>query len=90
MMEREISIMLNATAELNRKEKDDLFIPVRASEYRQLIHDCADLAAQLKVTEEERISASAERYHLRDQVKKQDAEIAELKKKLAEIKGAAE
>lgn len=36
MEERKINIMLNATAELNRKETDDIYIPIRLSEYRKL------------------------------------------------------
>lgn len=34
MEERKVNIMLNATAELNRKETDDIYIPIRSSEYR--------------------------------------------------------
>lgn len=89
MEEREVNIMVNTTAQLNFKKQDDLYIPVKMSEYRQLVHDCADLAAQITAKEEERLSASSERWHLRNMVDKQEAKIAELEKKLAEVKEAA-
>ena len=36
-MTGEINIMLTATAQLNKDEEKDFFIPVRMSEYRELV-----------------------------------------------------
>lgn len=84
------SIMVEAITNINVNRTDDLYIPVKMSEYRQLVHDCADLAVQLKAAEDERLTASSERWHLRSLCDKQEKEIAELKKKLDEVKEAAE
>lgn len=89
-MERSVNIMLNATAELNRKETEDLFIPVRASEYRELIRDNADLAAQVKIAEKEAVNFGSESFRRGERIAELKEEVAELKKKLAEVKEAAE
>ena len=51
MEERKANIMLNATAELNRKETDDIYIPVRSSEYRDLIRSFYEADAEREKAE---------------------------------------
>lgn len=48
-MAEEINIMLKATAQLNEGEKKTIFIPVRMSEYRELV----ELATTYKMKYEE-------------------------------------
>lgn len=97
MEERTVNIMLNATAEINRKETEDIYLPIRSSEYRDLIRDNADLAAQVKIAEKEAVNFGSESFRrgeriaeLKEEVAELKEEIAELKKKLAEVKEAAE
>lgn len=90
MEERKVSIMLNATAELNRKETEDIYLPIRSSEYRDLIHSFYEADAARDKFETRAIKYGSENYRQGERIKELEAEIAELKKKLAEIKGVAE
>lgn len=90
MEERTVNIMLNATAELNRKEKEDLYIPVRASEYRELIHRVYEAEAAREIAENKAINYGSESYRQGERIKELEAEIADLRQKLAEVKEAAE
>jgi len=90
MEERTVNIMLNATAELNRKEKEDLYIPVRASEYRDLIRSFYEADAAREKAETRAINYGSESYRQGERIKELEAEIADLRQKLAEVKEAAE
>lgn len=90
MEERTVNIMLNATAELNRKEKEDLYIPVRASEYRELIHSFYEADAAREKAETRAINYGSESYRQGEHIKELEAELADLRQKLAEVKEAAE
>lgn len=90
MEERTVNIMLNATAELNRKEKEDLYIPVRASEYRDLIRSFYEADAAREIAENKAINYGSESYRQGERIKELEAELADLRKKLAEVKEAAE
>lgn len=90
MEERKINIMLNATAELNRKENEDLYIPVRASEYRDLIRSFYEADAAREKAETRAINYGSESYRQGERIKELEAELADLQKKLAEAKEAAE
>lgn len=48
-MSEEMNIMLTVTAQLNKDEAKDVFIPVRTSEYRELV----ELATTYKMKYEE-------------------------------------
>lgn len=74
-MAEEMNIMLTATAQLNESEKKDVFIPVRTSEYRELV----ELATSYKMKYE----AANDGYW------KAQAEILKLEAQLKEIKEAA-
>ncbi len=74
-MAEEMNIMLTATAQLNEGEKKDVFIPVRTSEYRELV----ELATSYKMKYE----AANDGYW------KAQAEILKLEAQLKEIKEAA-
>lgn len=90
MEERKINIMLNATAELNRKEKEDLYIPVRASEYRDLIRSFYEADAAREKAETRAINYGSESCRQGEQIKELKALVADLRQKLAEVKEAAE
>lgn len=74
-MEEEINIMLTATAQLNEGEKKDVFIPVRTSEYRELV--------ELATTYKMKYEAANDGYW------KAQSEILKLEAQLREIKEAA-
>lgn len=90
MEERTVNIMLNATAELNRREKEDLYIPVRASEYRDLIRSFYEADAAREIAENKAINYGSESYRQGERIKELEAMIADLRQKLAEVKEAAE
>lgn len=90
MEERTVNIMLNATAELNRKETEDIYIPIRSSEYRDLIRAFYDADAAREKAETRAINYGSESYRQGKHIETLEAEIADLKKKLAEVKEAAE
>lgn len=89
MEERENNIMLAATSKLNSGKTSDLYIPVKMSEYRQLVRACTDIAAQLKIAEKEASHYCSELYDKRRRIDELTAEVKELKKRL-EAKEAAE
>ena len=74
-MAEEINIMLTATAQLNEDEEKDVFIPVRTSEYRELV----ELATTYKIKYEE---ANTQYWN-------EQSRIRELETQLKEIKEAA-
>lgn len=74
-MAEEINIMLTATAQLNEGEKKDVFIPVRTSEYRELV--------ELATTYKMKYEAANDGYW------KAQSEILKLEAQLREIKEAA-
>ena len=90
MEERTVNIMLNATAELNRKENEDLYIPVRASEYRDLIRSFYEADAAREKAETRAINYGSESYRQGERIKELEAELADLRQRLAEVKEAAE
>lgn len=90
MEERTVNIMLNATAELNRKETDDIYIPIRSSEYRDLIRAFYEADAAREKAETRAINYGSESYRQGERIKELEAEIADLRQKLAEVKEAAE
>lgn len=90
MNEREVEIMVSATELLNKGKTEDFYIPVKTSEYRKLIRDNADLAAQVKIAEKEAVNFGSESFRRGERIAELKEEIAELKKKLAEVKEAAE
>ena len=69
MEERTVNIMLNATAELNRKENEDLYIPVRASEYRDLIRSFYEADAAREKAETRAINYGSESYRQGERIK---------------------
>lgn len=73
-MAEEINIMLTATAQLNEGEKKDVFIPVRTSEYRELV--------ELATTYKMKYEAANDGYW------KAQSEILKLEAQLREIKEA--
>lgn len=90
MEERTVNIMLNATAELNRKETDDIYIPIRSSEYRDLIRSFYEADAAREKAETRAINYGSESYRQGERIKELEAELADLRQKLAEVKEAAE
>lgn len=90
MEERTVNIMLNATAELNRKENEDLYIPVRASEYRDLIRSFYEADAAREKAETRAINYGSESYRQGERIKELEAELADLRKKFAEVKEATQ
>lgn len=74
-MAEEMNIMLTATAQLNEGEKKDVFIPVRTSEYRELV--------ELATTYKMKYEAANDGYW------EAQAEILKLEAQLKEIKEAA-
>ena len=90
MEERKVSIMLNATAELNRKETEDIYLPIRSSEYRDLIRAFYDADAAREKAETRAINYGSESYRQGERIKELEAEIADLRQKLAGVKEAAE
>lgn len=90
MKERTVNIMLNATAELNRKETEDLYIPVRASEYRDLIRSFYEADAAREKAETRAINYGSENYRQSEQIKELKALVDDLRKKLAAVKETAE
>lgn len=90
MEERTVNIMLNATAELNRKETDDIYIPIRSSEYRDLIRAFYEADAAREKAETRAINYGSESYRQGERIKELEAELADLRQKLAEVKEAAE
>lgn len=85
-----VNIMLNATADLNRGETEDLYIPVRMSEYRRLIESYYEMKAKLDAAEERAIDRGSEAYRRGERVKQLEAENAALRQKLVGVKEAAE
>ena len=90
MEERKVNIMLNTTAELNRKETEDIYIPIRSSEYRDLIRSFYEADAAREKAETRAINYGSESYRQGERIKELEAELADLRKKLAEVKEAAE
>lgn len=90
MEERTVNIMLNATAELNRKETEDIYIPIRSSEYRDLIRAFYEADAEREKAETRAINNGAAAYDKGKRIEKLEAEIADLRQKLAGVKEAAE
>lgn len=90
MEERKVNIMLNATADLNRKETEDIYIPIRSSEYRDLIRSFYEADAAREKAETRAINYGSESYRQGERIKELEAELADLQKKLAGVKEAAE
>ena len=90
MEERTVNIMLNATAELNRKETEDIYLPIRSSEYRDLIRAFYEADAAREKAETRAINYGSESYRQGERIKELEAEIADLRQKLAGVKEAAE
>ena len=90
MEERKVNIMINATAELNRKETEDIYIPIRSSEYRDLIRSFYEADAAREKAETRAINYGSESYRQGERIKELEAELADLRQKLAEVKEAAE
>lgn len=90
MEERTVNIMLNATAELNRKETEDIYLPIRSSEYRDLIRSFYEADAAREKAETRAINYGSESYRQGERIKMLEAELADLRQKLAEVKEAAE
>ena len=90
MEERTVNIMLNATAELNRKETEDIYLPIRSSEYRDLIRSFYEADAAREKAETRAINYGSENYRQSEQIKELKALVADLRQKLAEVKEAAE
>lgn len=90
MEERTVNIMLNATAELNRKETEDIYLPIRSSEYRDLIRSFYEADAAREKAETRAINYGSESYRKGERIKELEAELADLRQKLAEVKEAAE
>lgn len=90
MEERTVNIMLNATAELNRKETEDIYIPIRSSEYRDLIRSYYEADAAREKAETRAINYGSESYRQGERIKELEAELADLRQKLAGVKEAAE
>jgi hypothetical protein len=90
MEERKVNIMLNATAELNRKETEDIYIPIRSSEYRKLISGYYEMDKKLKAEKDDATRWGSEAYLSGQKIKELESELADLRKKLAEEKEAAE
>lgn len=89
MEERTVNIMLNATAELNRKETEDIYLPIRSSEYRDLIRSFYEADAEREKAEARAINNGAAAYDKSKRIKELEAEIADLRQKLAGVKEAA-
>lgn len=89
MEERKVNIMLNATAELNRKETDDIYIPIRSSEYRKLIADYYEMEKKLEAEKDDATRWGSEAYRSGQKIKALESELADLRKKLTEVKEAA-
>lgn len=89
MEERTVNIMLNATAELNRKETEDIYLPIRSSEYRDLIRSFYEADAAREKAETRAINYGSENYLQGEQIKELKALVDDLRKKLAEVKEAA-
>ena len=90
MEERTVNIMLNATAELNRKETEDIYLPIRSSEYRDLIRSFYEADAAREKAETRAINYGSESYRKGERINELEAELADLRQKLAEVKEAAE
>ncbi len=90
MEERTVNIMLNATAELNRKETEDIYLPIRSSEYRDLIRSFYEADAAREKAETRAINYGSESYRQGERIKELEAELADLKQKIAGVKEAAE
>ena len=90
MEECKANIMLNATAELNRKETDDIYIPIRSSEYRDLIRSFYEADAEREKAETRAINNGAAAYEKSKRIEELEAELADLRQKLADVKEAAE
>lgn len=89
MEERTVNIMLNATAELNRKETEDIYLPIRSSEYRDLIRSFYEADAAREKAETRANNYGSENYLQGEQIKELKALVDDLRKKLAEVKEAA-
>jgi hypothetical protein len=90
MEERKVNIMLNATAELNRKETDDIYIPIRSSEYRKLISGYYEMEKKLEAEKDDATRWGSEAYRSGQRIKDLESELNDLRQKLAEAKEAAE
>ncbi len=90
MEERKVNIMLNATAELNRKETDDIYIPIRSSEYRKLISGYYEMEKKLEAEKADATRWGSEAYRSGQRIKDLESELNDLRQKLAEAKEAAE
>ena len=71
-MTEEINIMLTATAQLNEGEKKDVFIPVRTSEYRELV----ELATTYKIKYEE---ANTQYWNGQSRIRELEIQLEEIK-----------
>lgn len=74
-MSEKMNIMLTATAQLNKDEEKDVFIPIRTSEYRELV----ELATSYKTKYDEMTGRYWEAH----------SKINELEEQIKEIKEAA-
>lgn len=90
MEERKVNIMLNATAELNRKETDDIYIPIRSSEYRKLISGYYEMEKKFEAEKDDATRWGSEAYRSGQKIKALESELADLRQKLADVKEAAE
>lgn len=90
MEERKVNIMLNATAELNRKETDDIYIPIRSSEYRKLVSGYYEMEKKLEAEKDDATRWGSEAYRSGQRIKDLESELNDLRQKLAEVKEAAE
>lgn len=71
-MSEEMNIMLTATAQLNEGEKKDVFIPVRTSEYRELV----ELATTYKMKYDE---MTGRYWNAHDKISELEEQIKEIK-----------
>lgn len=67
-----MNIMLTATAQLNKGEEKDVFIPVRTSEYRELV----EIATTYKIKHEE---ANARYWEGQSRIRELEAQLKEIK-----------
>ena len=71
-MAEEMNIMLTATAQLNKDEEKDVFIPVRTSEYRELV----ELATTYKIKYEE---ANTQYWNGQSRIRELETQLREIK-----------
>lgn len=71
-MPREVNIMMTATAQLNKGEEKDVFIPVRTSEFRELV----ELATSYKMKYED---MNNRYWHEHTKIEGLEAQLKEIK-----------